>query len=212
MDQKAKSPLRLDPLPPERSPELMEEFDSFFKTLGFVPNSVLTMQRKPKLAKAFVQMQRALWDPESKVDRGLKRLLAYAASRSADDPYSMAHTASGALHFGIAPEKLAAVREYRTSPLFTAAERTAFDLAVAASAAPNAVSDAIFAELRKFWSEEQIVEIVGVIAMAGFLARWNGTMATPIESEPNEVGEKYLKPLGWKAGAHLRQSSDRYLK
>ena len=51
---------RLDPLPPEHSPELKEEFDSFFKTLGFVPNSVLTMQRKPKLAKGFVQMQRAL--------------------------------------------------------------------------------------------------------------------------------------------------------
>jgi alkylhydroperoxidase family enzyme len=165
------------------------------------------MQRKPKLAKAFVQMQRALWDPDSKVDRGLKRLLAHAASRTADDPYSMAHTASGALHFGIKPEKLAGVREYKTSPLFSAAERAAFDLAVAASAVPNAVNDAIFADLRNFWTEEQIVEIVGVVAMTGFLARWNVTMATPIEPEPNEVGEKYLKPLGWKAGAHRRQSS-----
>ena len=100
VDKDGKSP-RLDPLPPEHSPELKEEFDSFFKTLGFVPNSVLTMQRKPKLAKAFVQMQRALWDPESKVDRGLKRLLAHLASRTAEDAYSMAHTASGALHFGI---------------------------------------------------------------------------------------------------------------
>ena len=118
---------RLDPLPPEHSPELKEEFDSFFKTLGFVPNSVLTMQRKPKLAKAFVQMQRALWDPESKVDRGLKRLIAHAASRIADDPYSMAHTASGALHFGISAEKLAAVRSYRTSELFGPAERAALD-------------------------------------------------------------------------------------
>ena len=197
---------RLDPLPPMHSPELKEEFDSFLKTLGFVPNSVLTMQRKPKLAKAFVEMQRALWDPDSKVDRGLKRLLAHAASRTAGDPYSMAHTASGALHFGIKPEKLAAVREYKTSPLFNAAERAAFDVAVAASAHPNAVSDATFVELRKYWNEEQIVEIVGVIAMAGFLARWNVTMATPIESEPNEVGERYLKPLGWKAEAHLRQA------
>jgi alkylhydroperoxidase family enzyme len=205
MDQKAKPSQRLGPLPPAHSPELKEEFDSFLKTLGFVPNSVLTMQRKPKLAKAFVQMQRALWDPESKVDRGLKRLLAHAASRTASDPYSMAHTASGALHFGIEPEKLAAVREYKTSSLFSAAERTAFDLAVAASANPNAVSDATFVELRKFWTEEQIVEIVGVIAMAGFLARWNVTMATPIESEPNEVGEKHLKSSGWEAGAHLRQ-------
>ena len=31
------------------------------------PNSVLTMQRKPKLVRAFVQMQGAIWDPESKV-------------------------------------------------------------------------------------------------------------------------------------------------
>ena len=78
MPDTSRSP-RLDPLPPEHSPELKEEFDSFFKTLGFVPNSVLTMQRKPKLAKAFVQMQRALWDPESKVDRGLKRLVVHRA-------------------------------------------------------------------------------------------------------------------------------------
>ena len=203
MDKDGKSP-RLDPLPPEHSPELKEEFDSFFKTLGFVPNSVLTMQRKPKLAKAFVQMQRALWGPESKVDRGLKRLLAHLASRTAEDAYSMAHTASGALHFGIDAAKLAAVRDYRTSPLFTPAERAAFELAAAASRVPNGVTDGHFVELRKYWSEEQIVELLGVIAMAGFLARWNVTMATPIEPEPNEVGEKYLAPLGWSAGAHRR--------
>lgn len=195
---------RLDPLPPEHSPALKEEFDSFFKTLGFVPNSVLTMQRKPKLAKAFVQMQRALWDPDSKVDRGLKRLVAHAAARTSDDAYSMAHTASGALHFGIAAEKIAALRGHKTSPLFTPAERAALDLAWAASSIPNGVTDALFAELRKHWSEEQIVEIVGVIAIAGFLSRWNVTMQTPIEPEPNEVGEKYLAPLGWSAGPHRR--------
>jgi alkylhydroperoxidase family enzyme len=195
---------RLDPLPPEHSPELKEEFESFFKTLGFVPNSVLTMQRKPKLAKAFVQMQRALWDPESKVDRGLKRLIAHAASRIADDPYSMAHTASGALHFGISAEKLAAVRSYRTSELFGPTERAALDFATAASATPNAVDEATFAAMRRHWSEEQIVEIAGVAAMAGFLSRWNVSMATPLEPEPQEIGDKHLAPLGWSAGAHRR--------
>ncbi len=42
-----KVPRQLDPLPPEHSPDLKEEFDSLLETLGFVPNSVLTMQRKP---------------------------------------------------------------------------------------------------------------------------------------------------------------------
>ena len=197
-------PPRLDPLPPEHSPDLKEEFDSFFRTLGFVPNSVLTMQRKPKLAKAFVQMQRALWDPESTVDRGLKRLIAHAASRVANDPYSMAHTASGALHFGIAAEKLAAVRDYRTSGLFAPAERAALDFATAASATPNAADEAVFTALRQYWTEEQIVEIAGVVAMAGFLSRWNVSMATPLEAEPQAVGETHLARLGWSAGAHRR--------
>src|SRR4051794_10133430 len=88
MDAKT-SAARLAPLPPEHSPELKEQFDSFFKSLGFVPNSVLTMQRKPKLVRAFVAMQGAIWDPESKVDRGFKRILAHVASRTARDEYSM---------------------------------------------------------------------------------------------------------------------------
>jgi alkylhydroperoxidase family enzyme len=193
---------RLAPLPPEHSPELADQFASFFKTLGFVPNSVLTMQRKPALVRAFVQMQAAIWSADSKVDRGLKRLIAFAASRATQDAYSMAHTASGALHFGIAAEKLAELTDFRTSPRFTAAEKSALALAVAASAVPNGVTEEIFAELRRHWSGKQIVEIVATIAMAGFLARWNGTMATPLETEPQEVAEKHLAPQGWSAGIH----------
>src|SRR5215469_11949242 len=94
-------------------------------SLGFVPNSVLTMQRKPALVQAFVAMQRAIWSPDSRVDRGFKRLIAHVASRAAEDPYSMAHTASGALHFGVDPRKLAALKDFRTSPLFSPAERSA---------------------------------------------------------------------------------------
>lgn len=193
---------RLDPLPPEHSPELKVEFDSFFNTLGFVPNSVLTMQRKPKLVRAFVAMQRAIWDPQSRVDRGFKRLVAHVASRAAGDAYSMAHTASGALHFGIDANKLAAASEFRTSPLYSAAERAALDLAVAATT--SAVTDDLFQELRRHWSEEEIAEIVAVIAMAGFLARWNKTMATPLEAEPMAVATAHLAPHGWSPGEHSR--------
>ncbi len=193
---------RLAPLPPGHAPELGEQFASFFKTLGFVPNSVLTMQRKPALVRAFVAMQAAIWSPDSTVDRGLKRLIAFAASHATRDAYSMAHTASGALHFGIDPAKLAALAEFSTSGRFTDAEKAALALAVAASAVPNGVSDGMFAELRAHWSEEQIVEIVATIAMAGFLARWNGTMATPLEAEPREVAEAHLAPQGWSAGIH----------
>ena len=78
------------------------------KNLGFVPNSILIMQRKPTLARALAQMTAAVWDPEGKVDRGLKRLIAHVASRAAGCQYCMAHTAGGTLHFGVEDKKLAA--------------------------------------------------------------------------------------------------------
>jgi uncharacterized peroxidase-related enzyme len=202
MDQRVRPAARLRPLPPEHSPELKEQFESMQKNLGFVPNSILIMQRKPKMAKAFAAMTASIWEPEGKVDRGLKRLIAHVASRTAGCQYCMAHTAGGALHFGVEEQKLSAIWDYQSSSLFNAAERAALDLAVAGAAIPNAATDEMFIELKKHWSEEQIVEIVGVIAMFGFLNRWNDTLATPLEDEPIGVGEKFLAGHGWRVGKH----------
>ena len=114
----------------------------------------------------------------------------------------MAHTAGGSLRFGIDDKKLAAIWEYRASPLYTEAERVALDFTIEAAAQPNAVTDESFAKLKRNWSEGQIVEIVGVIALFGFLNRWNDTLATPLEEEPIEVGKKYLAAHGWNVGKH----------
>ena len=83
MDQRTTGSLRPMPLPPEQSPELKENFDAMRKNLGFIPNSILIMQRKPKLAKALAELTAAVWDPESNVDRGFKRIIAHVASRAA---------------------------------------------------------------------------------------------------------------------------------
>jgi alkylhydroperoxidase family enzyme len=116
----------------------------------------------------------------------------------------MAHTAGGSLRFGIDEKKLAAVWEYRMSPLYTEAERVALDFAIAAASQPNDVTDALFTKLKQHWTENQIVEIVGVIALFGFLNRWNDTMATPLEVEPIEIGEQFLASHGWSVGKHRR--------
>lgn len=114
----------------------------------------------------------------------------------------MAHTAGASLRLGIDAQKLEAVWEYRTSPLFTASERIALDFAIAAASQPNDVSDALFEQMKQHWSEGQIVEIAGVVALFGFMNRWNDTMATPLEEEPAEVGDKHLAVRGWQAGKH----------
>jgi uncharacterized peroxidase-related enzyme len=174
---------------------LTDQFESMRRNLGFI-------QRSPKLAKALAQLTAVIWDPEGKVHRGLKRLIAHVASRTAGCQYCMAHTAGGALRFGIEDKKLAAVWDYPTSALFSAAERAALDFAVAGASVPNAVTDEMFANLRKYWDEEQIVEIVSIIATFGFLNRWNDTLATPLEDEPIAIGEKFLASHGWSPGKH----------
>lgn len=114
----------------------------------------------------------------------------------------MAHTAGASLRLGIDEKKLEAVWEYATSPLFTPAERVALDFAIAAASQPNAVTDEMFGELRARWSDGQVVEITAVVALFGFMNRWNDTMATPLEAEPIEVGEKHLASHGWAIGKH----------
>jgi uncharacterized peroxidase-related enzyme len=193
---------RLQPLPPETTPELKSHFDFFLSTLGFTPNSVLTMQRKPRLVQAFAQLNAAVMDPAGEVDLGFRRLIGHVASKAAGCLYCQAHTLLGAHNFGVSDEKLAAVWNYSDSPLYTDRERVALDFALAAAAQPNEVTDELFARLREHWSEGEIVELLGVVAMFGFLNRWNDSMATPLEAVPLQVAQSAAGDRGWDAGKH----------
>lgn len=137
---------RLAPLPLDHDPSTSDFFASAPRNFSFIPNSWLIMQRKPGILRAFSQLSAGIWSPtDSKVGRGLKRLVAHVASRAAGCQYCMTHTIEGARHFGIDEQKLAAVWEYRTSPLFDERERETLDFAVFAALQPNAVADEDFA-------------------------------------------------------------------
>ena len=73
---------RLAPLPQGAAPELAGAFQTYMRVLGFVPNSVLIMQRKPRLVQALSQLAAAIWDPDSEVPIAFKRMLAHVASRA----------------------------------------------------------------------------------------------------------------------------------
>ncbi len=193
---------RLQPLPADTTPELAAHFDFFLTTLGFTPNSVLTMQRKPKLVAALAQLNAAAMDPQGEVDLGFRRLIGHVASKAAGCLYCQAHTLLGAANFGISEAKLADVWNYASSAHYSVRERLALDFALAAAAQPNAVTDEQFAQLRQHWSDSEITELLGVVAMFGFLNRWNDTMATPLEAPPLRVAQQAAGTRGWQAGKH----------
>jgi uncharacterized peroxidase-related enzyme len=192
----------LEPLPPETTPELADTFDHFRAILGFVPNSLLTMQRRPAIVRAFGELTAAVMDPDGSVDPAFKRLLAHFASRAAGCQYCEAHSLIAAGISGVSREKLDAIWDYRTSELYSDAERAALDFALAAGSVPNGVDDEIMTELKAHWRDDQIVEMLAAVCLYGFLNRWNDSMATELEDAPRELGERLLARGGWSGRRH----------
>lgn len=57
--------------------------------------------------------------------------------------------------------------------------------------------------LHKYWNDGEIVEMLGVISLFGFLNRWNDSMGTTIEDDAINTGKKYLDKNGWEVGKHV---------
>ena len=91
---------------------------------------------------------------------------------------------------------------YETATCFSAAERAAIGLALAAGQVPNASDSEHFAQLRPHFSERQQVQIVAVISLFGFLNRWNDTLATTLEQAPIDFAEQTLAAGGWRLSKH----------
>ena len=152
--------------------------------MGFTSNDALMMAHKPAMLKAMLGLVQAVYQAGS-VSLEMKKLIAVMTSSAAGCQYCQAHTQYGAMREGIAPAKLAAIWEYETHSLFSEAERAALDVARTAAFSPNETTDDGFNRLQAAFTTEQIVEIVGVISMFGFLNRWNSTLNTDLEQTPN---------------------------
>ncbi|MGE3280064.1 MAG: carboxymuconolactone decarboxylase family protein [Alphaproteobacteria bacterium] len=196
---------RIEPLSPETVPELADLLEGSKNRMGFLPNSQLIMARRPEVLRGFAQLASAINGPSSTIDPQLRNLVSQMASRASGCGYCMAHTAHTAERVGISEAKEEALWEYETSPLFSDAERAALRVAQGAAQVPNAVTDADFEELKRHYTEAQIVDIVAVIALFGFLNRFNDTMATELESSPIEAGQRFLAQKGWTVGKHAAE-------
>ena len=64
------------------------------------------------------------------------------------------------------------------------------------------VDDKIKSELYNYWNEGEIVEMLGVISLFGYLNRWNDSMGTVVEEGAIESAEKYLGKHDWEIGKH----------
>ena len=193
----------LDPLPWDAVPQFRERFEHYQNTRGFVPNSILTMARRPAIAEAFMDLNRAILY-EGTVPEELKMLVSLVTSQASGCRYCQAHMTNLSSIYSASDEKIRAVWDFETSPLFSPAERAALRLGYHSALVPNEVTAADFDELKRHFDESQIVEIVGTIALFGYLNRWNDTMATELETKAVDVANRAIGAVGWTAGKHAR--------
>ena len=183
--------------------ETKELAEFFNETLGFCPNSVLTMQRRPAISKAFINLNKAVMANEGRVTSALKRMIAWVSSNATGCRYCQAHAIRAAERYGAKQEQLDNIWEYKTHSAFNESERAALDFSLAASQVPNAVDETIEKRLNQYWDEGEIVEMLGIISLFGYLNRWNDSMGTSIEVRAIDSGERYLGKNGWEKGKHV---------
>lgn len=189
--------------------------------MGFVPNSMKTMAHMPQLTMAFSMLAGVVFGADLRpmmaaynnivpaddaaaeaLPPQLVQLIAYAVSLSAGCRYCQAHTSHSGHRQGVDEAKFADILAYEESPLFTQAEKAVVALSLAAGQVPNESDAEHFAALRHHFTERQVVQIVAVIALFGFLNRWNDTMATELEPAPVEFAQAVLAQTGWSLDKH----------
>ena len=185
----------------ELDEELQALFDHYTRTRGFMPNSILTMARRPGISKAFGALNQAVLY-EGSVPVELKMLVSLVSSVASGCLYCQSHMTNLSSIYDAPDEKIAAVWEFESSELFSAAERAALRVAMKAGQVPNGVTGEDFDQLKHHFDAGEIVELIASIALFGYLNRWNDTMATALETLPTEVAERVVGGVGWQAGKH----------
>ena len=191
----------IKPLSSIKDKETQELVTFFNETLGFCPNSVLTMQKKPHLAQAFVNLNKAVMDNAGSISSEFKRIIAYISSNTAGCRYCQAHTIRAAERYGGEKERLEQAWDFENSRFFSEAEKVALRFTIAASSVPVSTSQELEELLQQHWDERDILEIMSVIALFGYLNRWNDVMGTSLEQDAKDSAESLLQNH-WDIGKH----------
>lgn len=185
--------------------DLAPDFDIIQKSNGYIPKSYLVLAHQPRILKAFMDLSKAVIRDEGSIDRGLRFLIAYMASRTRGCQYCQAHNVKSAARWGIPPEKIDQVWDYESSDLFSDAERAALEYAQCAARVPHDVDDGLFARLKEHFSDAEIVEITSVVSLFGWLNCFNDVLATELDQETLDWAADFglADKTGWDPAQHL---------
>lgn len=164
--------------------ELLDQqalFEFSVENFGKVPASFKIMARNSRLVNVANELAAVIMREASATTPELRWMVGHVVSRAAGCRVCSTNSAKNAEALSdSAAAKIDAIWEFESSPLFTDAERAALRVARGAGLIPNEVTDDDFADLRRHYSDEAVLEIIAVISLFGFFNRWNDTFSTDL--------------------------------
>jgi len=90
---------------------------------------------------------------------------------------------------GLSDEKILALADYATSPLYSEVERVTLEYADAMTITGREVSDELFVRLRQFYTDDELVELTEIIAWENASSKFNRALRIPSQHLWKRSGE-----------------------
>ena len=132
----------------------------------------------------------------------LNMMVFTVSSQASGCRHCQAHGSYALNGLGIPLDKIQALWSFPTSELFDDSERAALDFAMAAGQSPSGVTADHHAALRAHFTDEEARTLIGVVALGGFMNRYNDSLATVTDAESADWATEFLGPVGWDIGRH----------
>jgi uncharacterized peroxidase-related enzyme len=168
----------------EVTPEMAALYDKAFAQRGNVPNMFRVMAHRPEIFATMQAHFGAVLNTGT-VSTKLKELIIVRTSQVNDTPYCLASHTILAKGLGWSQDQLDRLAEWNTRDDFSAAEKAALRLAETVTRDAHVVTDEQFAELRTYYSEGEIVELLCAIGLFNYFNRFNNAL----QMEPTKPGE-----------------------
>jgi alkylhydroperoxidase family enzyme len=156
----------------------------------------------PELKDTFGKLAELVMVSPNNLSRQLRSELFTMASVAGGCQHCQAHGAYSLSMMGVDTDRIRNIWVFEESVEFTDAEKAALRLARDAALVPNLVEPPHFEQLRSFYTDRQIVEMLAVISLAGWYNRWNNSIATVTDQESVDWAKANLQAVGWTLGKH----------
>ncbi len=173
----------------EVTTEMGALYDKAFAQRGNVPNMFRVMAHRPEIFATMQAHFGAVLNTGT-VSTKLKELIIVRTSQVNVTPYCLASHTILARNLGWTDEQLSHLADWPTRADFTPAEKAALRLAETVTRDAHSVSDEQFAELRSFYNEGEIVELLCAIGLFNYFNRFNNAL----NMEPTKPGEGGCAP------------------